>query len=759
MRSRLVAVLMAGAALLGGSLAAATAATAGTTSPAKAPAAGKVAPSADSLPGVVSPTPVSYTPNISPGSCSSSVCNPSDVYATAVVNGEIVVAGAFESVCSPAKSTGYAVCPNNVTRYFIFAYNPQNGAIDPNFAPVLNTGPVYALAAGPNDTVYAGGKFTTVNGQPTPGIAALSVTPSDQATDGQLVPGFSGKATGTVQALAYNGNALYVSGEISKVDGHTAKVTRINATTGAYDKTFSFNVANPVEGNTLHIDHMSLTPNGQTLALAGTFSDINGQSDPRVALISTGGGLGTTATLVNWSAPDLANNCGKQHNYVNGIDFSPDGSFFVIADTGFDTTGGPALCDAAARFETSATGNKVQPTWIDYASGDTLHSVAVTGGAVYIGGHQRWMTNECGKNHVCEANAVLVNGLAALDANTGLTLPYWHPMTARGVGVMSLTPYPAGTFTGSDGGLIIGVNVGTIAGATHDELAQFPMTTAAQPTVGGPVQSGIWADGRPGVDEETNSGPPALCMDDTGNGSAPGTPVEAITCQNDNEQNWTEAAPGGTGEIQINGLCLDTSGSSAVVNACSGSSTQMWSQGTGNTLVNSAGSCLTDPGASTTSGTKLTATTCSPGSTSQSWPLPAAQAPPGPPPTGPVYSYQERGSDVPCLTDQNASTTTGNPVVMNNCFGFASESWIAESNNSIQFNTGSGSYCLDTSGSNVVLNPCNSGSTQGWQPQSNRELKNIASGLCLTDPGSNNTQLQVSSCSATASKEWRLPTY
>ena len=89
-------------------------------------------------------------------------------------------------------------------------------------------------------------------------------------------------------------------------------------------------------------------------------------------------------------------------------------------------------------------------------------------------------------------------------------------------------------------------------------------------------------------------------MDEAGNRTTSGAPVELITCSNDNEQNWT-VNPDGT--IEVNGLCLSTrhgataSGTPVVASTCNGSTGQQWQQGTGNTLINqAAGTCLTDPG-------------------------------------------------------------------------------------------------------------------------------------------------------------------
>jgi hypothetical protein len=768
-----IVMLLSVAALVGGGLSAGTASAAASPA-AHAPASVRAAkatpaPNGVQLPAAVSQTPVASTPDVYAGSDCGQACTPaSTVYATAVVNGEVVVAGAFTQVCTPASARPtYAECPGTVNADYIFAYNPANGAIDPDFTPVLNAGPVNALAAGPNGTVYIGGSFTTVNGVSTGGLAELQVTPG-QSGDGQLVPGFNATADGTVNGLAVSGTSLYVGGQLATVDGWHRKIVRLNATTGALDRKFDFTLTNPFSGQTLQVKAMSLTNDGTTLAIAGPFQDVNGTAIPRLALISTGGTLGQGATLDDWAAPILENTCSHQHNYINGLDFSPDGSFFVIADTGYMSNGQAGVCDATARFNTAETGTNVQPAWINYTGGDSLHSVAIAGSVVYIGGHQRFANNECGSNGVCEANAVLVNGLSAIDANTGVALAWWHPQSARGVGIESLTPYPAGTFAGSKGGLLIGTNVGNIAGKSHHELAMLPEATTSAPAAGGPIESGIFATGRLGGLDESGQGVAAMCMDDAGNSTNPGNPVDLVTCANDNEQNWTVA----NGTIGVNGLCLDTSGEGTgsgtpvVVSTCNGSATQQWQQSTGNTVIDqAAGICLTDPNSSTSNGTQLQIQSCT-GSTSQIWPLPVAPAPPAPPVTGSFYLQQnQHNSDVPCATDKNNSLSQGTPVVMQACLGQAAQNWTLESNGTIEVN----GLCLDTQnedtfpGTPVDLASCNGRSTQEWSAESGYLLGNEGTrGLCLSDPNgntANGVQLDIYYCQNETSEQWRLPNY
>jgi Ricin-type beta-trefoil lectin domain/Domain of unknown function (DUF5122) beta-propeller len=768
MRIRMAAVmLVSGATFVANTSGAAAVATASSSASASGARAGTTSPASATLPGVVSQTPVPGTPNVYYGSSCGKNCGISTVYSTAVVGSEVVVAGSFGRVCSPLPAQ-YAPCPATVQADAIFAYNLGTGAIDPNFKPTLDHGPIYALAAGPANTVYAGGQFTKVNGASHAGVVQLNVTPG-HSTDGQVVPSFTGQLNQTVYALAFNRNALYVGGAFTSVNQQREKaVARLDATTGATDTSFHFTVSNQTASRAApQVRSMSLTTDGGLLAIGGSFQTVNHQARPRVALIDTGGGRGAAAKLADWSAPILAANC-QFASYVSAIALSPDGSFLVVATSGSLAPKGPSVCDAAARFSTAPTGSSVQPTWINFSGRDSFFSVAVAGSVVYVGGHDRWANNECGNNAVCESNAVVVDGLAALDASTGLALPWWHPQTARGVGVRSLTTFPAGLYPGSHGGLILGTDVHTIGGSYHSDLAMFPLASAATPTPGGPILSGIFSQGRLNGADEQNSGVAAMCVDDATDSSAAGNPVQLSTCENTGEQNWT-VEPDRT--IQINGLCLDTAGGGTaagtliVVNPCNGADTQRWTQGPGNALVNQAsGLCLADPNESVTNGTQLQILSCD-GGIEQRWPLPAAPAPPPPPATGSLSSVlQESNGGVPCMSD------VSNAAELLTCEGFDSQNWTMELDGTIREN----GRCLDTAGGGTtagtltVLDPCTGASTQVWTQGAaspgnagNSLMNRGAAGMCLDDPGSvtvPGTQLQISACkNGLAAEKWVLP--
>ena len=131
---------------------------------------------------VVSQKPVKWTPNVSADTKvgqegSGAACDAtffgtrtacqSEVYSTAYVHGDVIVAGAFTHTCPPGPlAKGLCAAKSQVTRDDIFAYKAGTGAIDPHFRPILNAGPVYSVIAGPkgSDSVYVGGSFSSVNG-------------------------------------------------------------------------------------------------------------------------------------------------------------------------------------------------------------------------------------------------------------------------------------------------------------------------------------------------------------------------------------------------------------------------------------------------------------------------------------------------------------------------------------------------------------------------------------------------------------------
>lgn len=741
--------------------------------------------SSQHLADLVGQGPVRWTPNVSAGTTvgqstcdgtyfgSGSLTCLSEVYGTAYVNGDVVVVGAFTRACQPGTlAQGLCKPGTQVTRNDIFAYQAGTGLIDPRFTPRLDKGPAWTVIPGPagSDTVYVGGSFTNVNRTTRKGIVQLHVNPgvaTGPDADGSIVTGFKANVSNMVRdlALSPDGTALYAGGQFVSVNGvpETA-LARVNAKTGAVDHSFQFTLSDPADGLPLKIEAMDLTSNGKLLAFSGTALAVNGHSRPRLAIVATGGTLGQPAALTDFTAPILANNCSAEHDYVRALSFAPGGSFLVVADTGFLSDGSTpySVCDAAARFNVGAaasttTGTPVDvwPSWINYSGGDSFYSVAIAGSVVYTGGHNRWVNNYCGTDSLCEPNALYQGGLSALDANTGVGLAWWHPITLRGAGTMYMNTFGTNTYDASHAGIALGTDVDVIAGSYHAENSLLPVMAATTKTPFGVIPSGEF-----NTEGGTNTGTP-LCLDDPGDSSSAGTAVDVADCLNAAGQYWTVPATGHTGQIMINGLCLGIAagGTSVVLATCSSTAvTQQWTQGSGNTLINKGATmCLDDPSSSATSGTRLDIAACS-GGQNQIWPLPTAPGPAAGPPSGPVFPQEKQAStQQPCLDDANDSTKAGNKVQLWTCRGDAAQTWAAGLDGTIRIGASS---CLDSVGSAVVLNPCDGTSSQVWTAGVDNSLVQRSSRLCLDDPNANTgngTQPRTASCDGQPEQAWRLP--
>jgi hypothetical protein len=395
---------------------------------------------------IVSENPADWTPWVDDG----------EVRALAQVGNRIFAGGTFHSVRAPGS-------PTSLTRTFLFAFDATTGAIDPTFAPVLDD-LVNAIVPSPDGrSIIIGGRFDNVNGQRRNNLAML-----DAAT-GALVPSFTATATGgAVTDMVVRGNTLYVGGRFTTINGVSRPyLAALNATTGALDDRLNSVFSGTINGGDTYVDALDVTPDGSRMVVIGNFTTIDGQSRPQIAQFD----LTTNPfTLANWRTTRLQSACANVFaSWVEDVDYSPDGSYFALVTTGAFRGGVNAgvMCDTASRWETYAEGTSLQPTWIDYAGGDTQVGVAVTDAAIYTAGHQRWMNSP----YVGDAEgpgAVARQGLAALDPVNGLPLS-WNPTKSISGGSF------AGTFLATDQGLWLGTDVESIGGETHPRLAFFPL--------------------------------------------------------------------------------------------------------------------------------------------------------------------------------------------------------------------------------------------------------------------------------------------
>jgi hypothetical protein len=383
-------------------------------------------------PAEVSTNPADFTPDVNDGA----------VHKVLQVGATLYAGGVFTSV-----TKGRTVARQNV-----FSFNATTGAVQA-FAPKVD-GIVWTLASDGN-SLYVGGDFTSVNGVARRGLAKLDLT------TGAVDRRFDAHLDGKVRDAAFAGRRLIIGGTFAK------RLQAVDPATGADTGYLNLGISgsvDPAAGPT-KIQRFAVNGAGTRLVAVGNFTTVSGQPRWRAFVADLGA---SSAAVDAWNYPPLAQPCaGVRIDYVRDVDFSPDGTYFVIVSTGFVSLPGQigtAVCDAAARFETAVPA-PTRPTWINYTGGDTLHSVVVTGAAVYVQGHNRWLNNPLGQDSA-GPGAVPREGIGAIDPNTGLASS-WNPGKGRGVGGMDLLATPQGLWVPSD--------TEHIGGETHRRIAFFPL--------------------------------------------------------------------------------------------------------------------------------------------------------------------------------------------------------------------------------------------------------------------------------------------
>jgi hypothetical protein len=397
-------------------------------------------------PSVVSTDPSNFTPHLA--------ADNTGVRPRVLAYGELgttmYVGGIFHNINDRRRQT-------TIARDYLFSFDIPTGNIS-SFAPSVN-GPIWSIVTTPA-AIYIGGEFTTVNGVPQRAVAKL-----DPVT-GALDPTFDSPfGTGRVTEMDMVGGRLIVAGSFPR------KLIALNPTTGNGTTyiTTSITGSVPLTSENTNVFKFAVDPSGTHLVAVGNFTTVDGAQRVRAFMLDLGA---TSATLSPWWYPPFATKCAtntaSRQSYLEDVDFSPDGTYFVFAATGFVPSStsqlGTMVCDAAARFETNNMA-PTRPTWINYTGGDTLHSVVATGAAVYVQGHSRWLDNTFGRDSA-GPGAVERPGGGAIDPVTGRALP-WNPVMANNVGGFDFLVTSSGLWLGRDGN--------RIGGEYHRGIAFMPL--------------------------------------------------------------------------------------------------------------------------------------------------------------------------------------------------------------------------------------------------------------------------------------------
>ena len=380
------------------------------------------------------PTVVSEAPVMAMPVLATTAGQPKPVgYTIAEAGNQMVVGGRFQTVENGNRSVQY-------TRRNVFAFDATTGAVSAGFAPNVD-GDVWGTWSD-GTSVYIGGGFRNVNGVPRPALAKLDLATGQ--LDATFRPTFTG---GRVSDIAMVNGQLIVSGTFQK------RIVSLNPTTGKPTTYLNHAVGGRLpNSNSAQVFHFDVSPDGQHLVAVGNFLTVDGQPRPRAFMLDLGP---TSSTLSSWNYEPLGMACssGRQNAqaYVLDVDFAPDSSYFAFAAFGFMFQSGQRgfqLCDSASRFETDNL-NPSQPTWINYTGGDSLKAIAVTGAAVYVQGHSRWLDNPFGRDFA-GPGAVSRPGGGAIDPVTGLALP-WNPVMPQQAGGFQILPTATGVWFATDG--------------------------------------------------------------------------------------------------------------------------------------------------------------------------------------------------------------------------------------------------------------------------------------------------------------------
>jgi hypothetical protein len=385
---------------------------------------------------VVIPNPADNTPRVQDGA----------VYKMLSHGGAIFVGGQFTNVRSYNGST-------NIPRNNLFSFNPKTGGLTGLHAAFNSE--VWALATD-GTSLFVGGYFNTVSGVKRTGVVKLN------AVTGAVITAFNANLTGSVTDMAYVKGRLILGGTFGK------KLMAVNPTTGADTRYINIGISgqpdpeNPNSGPT-KVFRFAVNPAGTRLVIVGAFASVGGQARKQAAMINLGA---SSATVSGWYSTLYNNFCSDAAPmYTRDVDFSYDGTFFVIVSTGAGFPNDKTkLCDSVSRWNTNDS-RTTYPVWVNYTGGDTLLSVQVTRAAVYVQGHQRWMSNPGGQDSA-GPGALSRPGIASLNPHTGLVYS-WNPTKDRGVGGYDLMLTTDGLWVASD--------TTHIGGEVHERLAFLPL--------------------------------------------------------------------------------------------------------------------------------------------------------------------------------------------------------------------------------------------------------------------------------------------
>ncbi|MBX9244948.1 PKD domain-containing protein [Actinotalea ferrariae] len=396
------------------------------------------------------------------------------VWQQVVVGNRVYVAGSFSTARPPGAAPGTSTTP----RANLLAYDIRTGQLISSWAPRTNAQALTIAASPDGSRIYVGGDFTEVDGARVWRIAALD------ATTGALIPSFTPKPHAKVRSIVATASTVYFGGLFSGVGTETRlRLAAARASDGTL-----LDWSPEAEGGS-GVNAMVISPDGSKLVVGGSFTSLNGSSNP-------GYGLGavdaTTGDLLPFAVNGLIRNGGR------------DASITGLAADGDTVYGSGYVFGAGGNLEGAFAANWSDGAlrWVEDCHGDT-YAVWPVGDVVYQASHKHYCGNVGGFPQTDPWSFYRATAVSKAATQTVTNDPYGYFNFAGNPAPSMLNWYPqmdTGTYTGQNQGpwtvtgtddyVLMGGEFRNVNGRGQQGLVRYAVRELAPNDVGPQVVGG-----------------------------------------------------------------------------------------------------------------------------------------------------------------------------------------------------------------------------------------------------------------------------
>ncbi len=372
------------------------------------------------------------------------------VWAMAYSAGRLYIAGNFTKARPPGVAPGGA---GEVTVKNLIAVDTATGNYVPAFKHTANK-IVYALSVTPDGrTLYAGGDFTSVDGQARSQVASFDLTKSNSALT-SFAPAMSGQR---VRALSATDSAIYLAGAFTAAGGES----RVGA--AAFSSAGGLLPWNPQLDKALGQSIVAV-PSGDRVYIGGNFNLANGQLHRALVLVDGASGANLPQQEKVFPEDCSVNAC-TNFSTVKSLVYANGYVYAGAEGTGYGWFDGTIKLDPAdgtVEFKDNCLG--------------ATQAVTVVGTNLYAGSH----SHDCSDVEGGFPQAPLQRGwhhLISEDTETGIVQP-WFPNTDAGPGVDPLNELGPRAMATDGTQLFVGGSFTKVNDKAQQSLARFRPRTA-----------------------------------------------------------------------------------------------------------------------------------------------------------------------------------------------------------------------------------------------------------------------------------------